>query len=54
MARVLVVPGAAVRSYVYPAVEELRRRRIDVELLAAPGEPGQPARLDEYGQCWPA
>ena len=50
MARVLVVPGAAVRSYAQPAVEELRRRDIVAELLAAPGEPGQPARLDEYGR----
>lgn len=50
MARVLVVPGAAVRSYVQPAVEELRRRDIDAELLAAPGGPGQPAHLDEYGR----
>ena len=50
MARVLVVPGAAVRSYVQPAVEELRRRDIEADLLAAPGEPGQPAHLDEYGR----
>jgi pimeloyl-ACP methyl ester carboxylesterase len=50
VARVLVVPGAAVRSYVCPAVEELQRRDLDAELLAAPGEPGQPARLDEYGR----
>jgi len=50
VARVLVVPGLAVRSYVQPAVEELRRRDIGAELLAAPGEPGQPAHLAEYGR----
>jgi hypothetical protein len=50
VARVLMVPGAAVRSYARPAVEELWRRGLDAELLAAPGEPGQPAHLDEYGQ----
>ena len=51
MARVLVVPGAALRSYAQPAVDELRRRDIDAVLLAAPGEPGQPAHLDEYGRA---
>lgn len=51
MARVLVVPGAAVRCYVRPAVEELRRRGVDAELLAAPGEPGQPAHLGDYGRA---
>lgn len=48
-ARVLVVPGAAVRRYVRPAVEALRARGIDAQLLAAPGEPGSPADLQDYG-----
>lgn len=50
MSRVVVVPGAAVRSYVRPAVDALRERGIDAELLAAPGEPGTPADLAEYGR----
>jgi pimeloyl-ACP methyl ester carboxylesterase len=47
--RVLVVPGAAVRGYVGPAVRELRDRGFDAELLAAPGSPGSPADLVGYG-----
>jgi pimeloyl-ACP methyl ester carboxylesterase len=47
---VLIVPGAAVRSYVRPASDELRDRGIDAELLAAPAQPGAPADLDEYGR----
>jgi pimeloyl-ACP methyl ester carboxylesterase len=47
---VLVIPGAAVRDYVRPAVEQLRSRGIDAELLPAPGEPGTAADLAEYGR----
>jgi pimeloyl-ACP methyl ester carboxylesterase len=47
--RVLVVPGAAVRSYVGPVVEELRDRGFDAELAPAPGSPGSPADLVAYG-----
>src|SRR5690349_13195064 len=47
--RVLVVPGAAVRSYVRPVLRELRERGFDAELLAAPGAPGSPADLVGYG-----
>ncbi|MDQ4119451.1 MAG: hypothetical protein M3235_21200, partial [Actinomycetota bacterium] len=50
MTRVLVVPGAAVRGYVRPAVHELRDVGVDAELLAAPGEPGTPAELAAYGR----
>jgi pimeloyl-ACP methyl ester carboxylesterase len=48
--RVLIVPGAAVRSYVRPAADALRDRGVEVHLLAAPGEPGAQARLQDYGQ----
>jgi hypothetical protein len=51
VARVLLVPGAAVRSYVRQAVEELRDRGLDAELLPAPGEPGASADLGEYGRA---
>ena len=50
MSRVGIVPGAAVRSYVRPAVDALRERGIDAELLPAPGQPGTPADLAEYGR----
>lgn len=50
VAKVLVVPGAAVRRYAWPAVEELRRRGVEAALAAAPGEPGTPADLAEYGR----
>lgn len=50
MSSVMIVPGAAVRDYARPAVEELCGRGIDAELLAAPGEPGTPADLAEYGR----
>ena len=39
MKRVLIVPGAAVRSYVRPAAQALRDRGVAVHLLAAAGEP---------------
>lgn len=47
--RVLIVPGAAVRRYVRPAAEALVARGIDARLLPAPGEPGVPADLRDYG-----
>lgn len=49
MTRVLIVPGAAVRSYVRPAADALRDRGVEVHLLAAPGEPDAPAYLRDYG-----
>jgi pimeloyl-ACP methyl ester carboxylesterase len=48
--RVLIVPGAAVRSYVRPAADALRDRGVEVHILAAPGEPGAQAHLQDYGQ----
>jgi pimeloyl-ACP methyl ester carboxylesterase len=47
--RVLIVPGAAVRSYVQPAADALRDRGVEVQLLAAPGEPDAQAHLQRYG-----
>lgn len=47
--RVLVIPGAVVRSYVQPAVDALYERGIEAHLLAAPGEPGSQADLGSYG-----
>jgi hypothetical protein len=47
---VLVVPGAAVRGYVRPAVDALQGRGIDARLLPAPGEPGVPPDLADYGR----
>jgi pimeloyl-ACP methyl ester carboxylesterase len=47
--RVLVIPGAVVRSYVQPAVDALCDRSIEAHLLAAPGEPGSQADLCRYG-----
>jgi pimeloyl-ACP methyl ester carboxylesterase len=49
VARLLIVPGAAVRAYVRSAADAVRRRGLDVDLLAAPGEPGHPADLRAYG-----
>lgn len=48
-ARVVVVPGLAVRRYVRPAVAALRDRGVDARLAPAPGEPGAPADLLDYG-----
>lgn len=48
--RVVVVPGAAVRDYVRPAVERLRSCRVQVDLLPAPGGPGTPTDLAAYGR----
>jgi pimeloyl-ACP methyl ester carboxylesterase len=50
MPRVLIVPGAAVRAYVRSAADAVRHRGADVELLPAPGQPGQPPDLREYGE----
>jgi pimeloyl-ACP methyl ester carboxylesterase len=47
---VLIVPGAAVRRYVLPAVQALESRGATAQLLAAPGEPGSPADLRVYGE----
>ena len=46
----LIVPGAGVRAYVEPAADGVRGRRIDVELLPAPGLAGAPADLRRYGE----
>jgi pimeloyl-ACP methyl ester carboxylesterase len=48
--RIVVVPGAAVRSYVLPAVQALRSRGLRAHLFRAPGAPGGPADLGDYGQ----
>jgi hypothetical protein len=50
VAQVVVVPGAAVRSYLRSAVDAVRARGLDVELLPAPGSPGVPADLARYGR----
>lgn len=50
MARVLIVPGLAVRGYVEPAVEQLAAAGVEAELLGAPGEPGAPTDLVDYGE----
>ena len=47
--RVLIIPGAAVRSYVQPAVDTLGNCGVEAHLLAAPGEPGAQADLRSYG-----
>ena len=46
----LIVPGAAVRSYVRPAADALRDRGVEVHLLPAPGEPDAQAHLHKYGR----
>jgi pimeloyl-ACP methyl ester carboxylesterase len=48
--RVLIIPGAAVRSYVQPAANALCDRSVEAHLLAAPGEPGVHAHLRSYGK----
>lgn len=48
--RILIVPGAAVRSYVQPAATALVAAELSAELLPAPGEPGADADLAEYGR----
>jgi pimeloyl-ACP methyl ester carboxylesterase len=48
--RVLIVPGAAVRSYVQPAADALCDRGVEAHLLAAPGELGAQADLRSYGK----
>jgi len=45
-----MIPGAAVRGYVRSAVERLRHRGVEATLLPAPGEPGAPSDLAEYGR----
>jgi pimeloyl-ACP methyl ester carboxylesterase len=50
VARVLIVPGLAVRRYVQPAADALGARGTDTRLLPAPGEPGTPAQLRAYGE----
>jgi pimeloyl-ACP methyl ester carboxylesterase len=47
--RAVLVPGAAVREYVLPAADALRAVGMDVVLLAAPGQRGEPADLRSYG-----
>ena len=49
MARVVIVPGLAVRSFVVPAAAALTAAGHDVELLPAPGWRGVPDRLADYG-----
>lgn len=48
--RVLIVPGAGVRSYVEPAERALRGHGLDATLLTAPGQRERPADLAEYGR----
>lgn len=46
----MVVPGAAVRSYVRPAVQRASAAGWSIELAAAPGSPDAPTDLGEYGR----
>jgi pimeloyl-ACP methyl ester carboxylesterase len=48
--RVLIVPGAVVRSYVEPTERALRDQGVEATLLPAPGQPGSPADLADYGR----
>lgn len=48
--RVLIIPGAVVRSYVQPAADALCDRGVEARLLAAPGEPGAQPDLRSYGK----
>lgn len=48
MARVIIVPGLAVRSYAEPAAQSLAPH--DVELLPAPTWRGVPDHVDTYGR----
>lgn len=45
----LIVPGAGVHGYARPAVDALRARGVESELLPAPGSPDGPADLTRYG-----
>ena len=47
--RVVIVPGLAVRRYALPAARRLAGRGVDVDLRPAPGAPGHPADLEQYG-----
>lgn len=47
--RVVIVPGLAVRRYVLPAAGRLAGMGVEVDLRPAPGAPGQPADLEQYG-----
>lgn len=47
---VLIVPGAGVSRYARPAVEALRNRGTEAELLPAPGAPDGAADLRRYGE----
>jgi pimeloyl-ACP methyl ester carboxylesterase len=49
VSRIVVVPGAAVRSYARPAVDALRARGMQAHLLRAPGAPGCPVDIGDYG-----
>jgi pimeloyl-ACP methyl ester carboxylesterase len=51
VSRVLIVPGAGVRSYVEPAADAVRGRGVDVELLPAPGLAGGRGDLRRYGEA---
>lgn len=50
MARIVIVPGLAVRSYARPAAAALRRRGHTVSLLRAPAWRRTPASIDKYGE----
>ncbi len=48
--RVLIVPGAAVRSYVRPAADALRDRGVEVHLLAHLVNPMPRLACGNHGQ----
>ena len=50
MSRIAIVPGAAVRSYVRPAVDALRARGMEAQLLRAPGARVCPPDIADYGR----
>src|SRR5689334_14455141 len=51
VSRIVVVPGAAVSSYVRPAVDALRARGMPADLARAPGAPGGPVDIRAHGRA---
>lgn len=51
MAKVIMIPGLAVRNYVGAEADALAEDGHDAELLPAPAWRGRPAKLDHYGRA---
>jgi pimeloyl-ACP methyl ester carboxylesterase len=47
--QLVIVPGAGVRRYVEPIADAMASLGLKTRLLSAPGQPGSPADLRQYG-----